>query len=166
MRFPAMRFKRNPRAALRRRDHTLKCRLIDPPGASSSPEPLGRALGSQRKQRGNSTCPALFERTCRIPKERLSQKEASARTDRREIRGTPWRQEMDRSDSQFFKNTAELILDDVRKCADDQERSAIVTGSRQFRNERRQASILALRKSRLDAAAGIIEDANSRRIRP
>ena len=64
---------------------------------------------------------------------------------------------MDRADAHLVEEPAELILDDVGKRADDQER-ALVTGLRQFRNHGGEAGILALGEGGLDAAARVVQD--------
>ena len=65
------------------------------------------------------------------------------------------------------KSRAELVLDDIRQRADDQQgarrsRSFL----RQRRDERGEAGVFALRERRLDAAAGIAENSDTRRVKP
>ena len=71
------------------------------------------------------------------------------------------RKECARADAQLVEEARELVLDDVGERADDEQgRSARRAFARQARHERREAGVFALRERRLDAAAGIVEDAN------
>ena len=79
--------------------------------------------------------------------------------------GAAHREEMHRADAERVKQTRKLILDDIRKRANDhQVRSRIRAFVRKGWNERRETRVLALREGRLDPAAGIGQHADLRSV--
>jgi hypothetical protein len=67
--------------------------------------------------------------------------------------------------AQRIEQPRELILDDIREGADDQQGTRRVEWlARQARGQRGETGILALRERRLDAAAGIAQYAHVRRV--
>ena len=100
-----------------------------------------------------------------VAQERLRQKEDGVWTDRQDGVGASHREEMHGADAERVKQTRELILDDIRKRADNhQVRPRIRAFVRKGRDERGEAGVLALREGRLDAAAGIGQHADRRSV--
>jgi hypothetical protein len=73
--------------------------------------------------------------------------------------------EVDLGDAELSEQAAELVLDDVGQGADDEQGGGRIRRRlRRLRHQSGEAGVFALRKGRLDAAAGIVHDLQGRGI--
>ena len=100
-----------------------------------------------------------FERSRSIAKERLRQGEDGIGANARLVIGSAGGEHPHRTDAKIGEKFQGLVFDNVRQRADDHQLTRFC--GRQRRDERREAGVFALSKRRLDAGAGIVDDAHA-----
>ena len=140
-----------------RRDHPAEVHFIYAKCRGCRVKPIGRAFSTKREERIESFRAAPFKRCCGFPKERLGKQKACVWADCWQISRLARRQAVNARDAEFSKYSAKLILNNIRKRANDKERQCSLGCAAHFRNEAGEAGIFALRKSCFDPAARVVK---------
>ena len=98
--------------------------------------------------KGNSasrrTAPRSSSAPCGFAEERLGEKKARIWSDGWEVGGAACGEAVDRTNAEFVEQAEELILDDIGQRADDHQALFARHVDGQFRDQRREAGVLAL----------------------
>ncbi len=150
-----------PRLGERRR--LSDSRRFDAPGGRGSAEPQAGAFGAEREWGGDAGSAPRLQQAGRLGEEGLGEQEQRVRPDRRQLRGAARREEADRLDAHGPEDPAQLVFHHLRQRARDEQRAPGAGRlGRQVRHQGGEAGILALGEGRLNAAAGVAEDADGR----
>ena len=145
------------------------CHLVEAlrrniPGTRGRLQPRRGAIRAQRERCAEPARAAPLECLGRFGEEWLREQETRLAADGGHVPCAARRQERDVLDAERLERAPPLVLDHVRKGADDQQlRRAAGRLDGQSGHQRREARILALREGRLDSAARVAQHADPRR---